>query len=289
MPTSRAPSRPTPVRPLADGAAGAPAGAPAGSAAEREPLRVGVSASVPAVQAGLAALLAAPGTTVVPIAAPAAVDPRSAAARPGGRDVGWSSDGPSPLDRLAAAPVDVVVWAPSPHEVDALGDPPPAARGRPAVVVVADAPSPDRRLALLRAGAAALVASAADGAELRAAVEAAAAGFVVVPGEWVGALLDRAASAPGAGGEGPRARATPADLPDPLAGRAGVAGGSLSEREREVLALLAEGLANKQIAPRLGISEHTVKAHVAAIFAKLGAGTRAEAVVTAARRGLLML
>ncbi len=53
--------------------------------------------------------------------------------------------------------------------------------------------------------------------------------------------------------------------------------------------LLAEGLANKQIAPRLGISEHTVKAHVAAVFAKLGAGTRAEAVVTAARRGLLML
>ena len=63
----------------------------------------------------------------------------------------------------------------------------------------------------------------------------------------------------------------------------------LTPRERQVLALLAEGLVNKQIAGRLAISEHTVKAHVAAIFAKLDAGTRAEAVVTAARLGLLML
>ena len=64
---------------------------------------------------------------------------------------------------------------------------------------------------------------------------------------------------------------------------------SLTSREREVLALLAQGLANKAIAPRLGISEHTVKAHVASIFGKLGAGTRAEAVVTAARLGILLL
>ena len=63
----------------------------------------------------------------------------------------------------------------------------------------------------------------------------------------------------------------------------------LSGRERDVLGLVAEGLANKQIAYRLGISEHTVKTHVAALFAKLRAGTRAEAVVTAARAGLLLL
>jgi DNA-binding NarL/FixJ family response regulator len=64
---------------------------------------------------------------------------------------------------------------------------------------------------------------------------------------------------------------------------------ALTPRERQVLALLAEGLANKAIAPRLGITEHTVKAHVAAIYDKLHAGNRAEAVVAAARQGLLLL
>ena len=63
----------------------------------------------------------------------------------------------------------------------------------------------------------------------------------------------------------------------------------LSERELEVLDLLAEGLSNKLIAHRLSISEHTVKTHVAAIFAKLGASSRTEAVSQAIRRGLVML
>ena len=63
----------------------------------------------------------------------------------------------------------------------------------------------------------------------------------------------------------------------------------LTARELEVLALLAQGLPNKQIAQRLVISEHTVKFHVGAILTKLGAGSRTEAVTLAARQGLLML
>jgi DNA-binding NarL/FixJ family response regulator len=63
----------------------------------------------------------------------------------------------------------------------------------------------------------------------------------------------------------------------------------LTAREREVLALLAEGLANKAIAARLGISEHTAKFHVNAILAKLGAESRAAAIVKAARLGLVAL
>lgn len=64
---------------------------------------------------------------------------------------------------------------------------------------------------------------------------------------------------------------------------------SLTPREREVLAWLAEGLPNKAIAARLGISEHTVKFHVASIYGKLDASTRAEAVRRGLRRGLIAL
>jgi DNA-binding NarL/FixJ family response regulator len=63
----------------------------------------------------------------------------------------------------------------------------------------------------------------------------------------------------------------------------------LTERESEVLQLLAQGLANKQIAASLGISEHTVKFHVSAIFSKLGANSRTEAIRLGVRRGLIVL
>jgi DNA-binding NarL/FixJ family response regulator len=66
-------------------------------------------------------------------------------------------------------------------------------------------------------------------------------------------------------------------------------GEALTERETEVLELLALGLPNKTIAQRLHISEHTAKFHVGSIMAKLGAASRTEAVALAARRGLLVL
>jgi NarL family two-component system response regulator YdfI len=69
-----------------------------------------------------------------------------------------------------------------------------------------------------------------------------------------------------------------AELPEPL-----------TRREREVLQMLAAGLANKEIAARLNISDHTAKFHVAAILGKLGAATRAEAVALGIRRGLVLL
>lgn len=71
-----------------------------------------------------------------------------------------------------------------------------------------------------------------------------------------------------------------------------VAGGTpepLTPRETEVLQWLAEGLANKEIALRLGIRETTVKFHVNSILAKLGAQSRTEAVTRAARLGLILL
>ncbi|HBY93115.1 MAG TPA: helix-turn-helix transcriptional regulator [Chloroflexi bacterium] len=63
----------------------------------------------------------------------------------------------------------------------------------------------------------------------------------------------------------------------------------LTARETEVLQLLAQGLANKQIAAALQISEHTVKFHVSSIYAKLGVTNRTEAVGLGVRRGLVVL
>ena len=62
----------------------------------------------------------------------------------------------------------------------------------------------------------------------------------------------------------------------------------LTPREQEVLQLLAQGLSNKLIAARLGISDHTVKFHVNAILGKLGAQSRTEAIAQAARMGLVL-
>jgi DNA-binding NarL/FixJ family response regulator len=64
---------------------------------------------------------------------------------------------------------------------------------------------------------------------------------------------------------------------------------TLTPREREVLELLAEGLSNKGIGARLGISDQTVKFHVASIAGKLGAANRTDAVRLAVRRGLLTI
>ncbi len=80
-----------------------------------------------------------------------------------------------------------------------------------------------------------------------------------------------------------------------LAGRARAGSGTddgwieqpLTPREIEVLQLLAEGLSNKSIAGRLGISDQTAKFHVASIMSKLGASNRTDAVRLALRRGLI--
>lgn len=89
----------------------------------------------------------------------------------------------------------------------------------------------------------------------------------------------------GAGNETRRAEAMLAGPSDPGSGRK--ADGPLSPREAEVLGLIAEGLADKEIASRLHLSEHTVHRHVANILTKLDAPSRAAAVAHGLRRGLI--
>ncbi len=117
----------------------------------------------------------------------------------------------------------------------------------------------------LRAGIRGAILFDATPQEIEGAVYAVNAGLVVTTPVSLAALL-------------PDSHSFSEDLAEPLSGR-----------ELEVLDLVAEGLSNKLIAHRLTISEHTVKTHVASIFAKLGASSRTEAVSQAVRRGLVML
>jgi DNA-binding NarL/FixJ family response regulator len=176
----------------------------------------------------------------------------------------------------ALAPGDVVlVHAATP---DALTRDLESLPPLPVVVLVPTRSTADTVTAALRAGARGVLPDDAGGDEIAAALEAAAVGLVVVPSEQVGDLVASRAASPDTPDFAPRARdATRAPLP------------SLTPREGEILAMLAEGLPNKLIAARLGISDHTVKTHLEAIFDKLGASTRAEAVARAVRSGLLLL
>jgi DNA-binding NarL/FixJ family response regulator len=128
---------------------------------------------------------------------------------------------------------------------------------------------------LLRSGVAAVLPSAATGEEIIAALEAARAGLVVLHRDALEAL-----EATGAAQEANHESAA-VDL-EPLAE-------PLTPRERQILAMMAEGWGNKEIARQLQISEHTVKSHVSSILAKLGASSRTEAVTRGLRRGLLMM
>ncbi len=137
-----------------------------------------------------------------------------------------------------------------------------------ATIVLADQVSPGWTAEALRAGIRAVLPSDVSPEQLRAALEATAAGLVVMhPREASAALPAPAATA-----------APPRELPEPL-----------TRRESEVLQMLAGGLANKEIAARLSISDHTVKFHVASILGKLGASTRTEAVSIGIRQGLVLL
>jgi DNA-binding NarL/FixJ family response regulator len=169
------------------------------------------------------------------------------------------------------APPDVVV-------LDAAGQSGadlvwPASEGlRPAMVVLGPVAEEERLVADLAGRGWAYLARDTAGEQLLAAVRAAASGLVTLDAALATQLLTR--SSAGAGGALPAPDAAESDL---------------THREREVLSLVAEGLANKAIARRLTISEHTVKFHVAAILTKLGAGSRTEAVRFGAQRGLVAL
>ena len=160
----------------------------------------------------------------------------------------------------ALPPLDVLVVA-SPEQLGELGE------AMPPVLLLTDMPEEAARLADLAVWGVLPMEASAEA--ISAAVHALAEGL------WAGspALIRTMVSLrPPVTFEGAE------EVVDPL-----------TEREREVLQLTAEGLANKQIAAALQISENTVKFHLSALYAKLGVTSRTEAVRAGARRGLVVL
>jgi DNA-binding NarL/FixJ family response regulator len=130
-----------------------------------------------------------------------------------------------------------------------------------AVLALAEPGANGRMLAALQAGARGCLPKTVAGPELADALADVAAGETIVPSAATAALLEQL-------------RGGPAPL-------------SLSPREADVLRGVAAGLTNKAIAIKLGISEHTVKFHLGGAMSKLGAASRAEAVASAIRHGLI--
>jgi NarL family two-component system response regulator YdfI len=137
----------------------------------------------------------------------------------------------------------------------------------PAVALI-DEPSADCAAHALRSGIKAILPRDSGTDEIVAAIQAAHAGLVLLDPEVAKNLASRI----------PTQAAQLATRPD-----------DLTPREIEVLRMLAEGLGNREMASRLGISDHTVKFHISSILDKLGASTRTEAVTMGIRMGIILL
>jgi NarL family two-component system response regulator LiaR len=130
------------------------------------------------------------------------------------------------------------------------------------VIALTSFPEEDLVQGALRAGAISYLLKNVSADELAAAIRAAHAGRATLAPEATRALVEAAHRPPAPGDD-------------------------LTAREREVLALMVEGLHNQEIAERLVVSRSTIKTHVSNILAKLGVGSRAEAIALALRQRLV--
>ena len=186
--------------------------------------------------------------------------------------VGEAADGEEAIERAAELEPDVILMdlvMPKLDGVSAMRELRRRWGGRgahPRVIVLTSFLDDDRLLPALESGAAGYLLKNSQPAELARAVRAAQAGEAIIDPTAAARLVnalsdeDRRSGAPGLD--------------------------QLTNREREVLSLIAQGRANKRIALELGISEKTVKAHVGHVLAKLGVADRTQAAVLAVQHGL---
>jgi DNA-binding NarL/FixJ family response regulator len=188
--------------------------------------------------------------------------------------VGEAADGAEAIERAAELEPDVILMdlvMPKLDGVSAMRELRRhwGGRGRqPRVIVLTSFLDDDRLLPALEAGAAGYLLKNSQPAELARAVRAAQAGEAIIDPTAAARLVDALS-----------------DRDRPRAG-ADASLEHLTGREREVLALIAQGRSNKRIALELGISEKTVKTHVGHVLAKLGVTDRTQAALLAVQHGL---
>jgi DNA-binding NarL/FixJ family response regulator len=131
-----------------------------------------------------------------------------------------------------------------------------------------------------------ILTSFSDGNRLLAAIDAGAVGYLLKDAEPADLVAGIRAAARGESPIDPKAARHLFVSRSSRAGASPPSGVTLSTREREVLALVVQGLANKQIARRLGITERTVKGHLTSAFQRIGVTDRTQAALWAHQHGL---
>ena len=176
---------------------------------------------------------------------------------------------PSEISELPPE-IDVLVWSPGPLEdqAEAFSELQRLLRETTALLMLHDDAQEIRPIKLLKVRAWGILGADATQAELLASVLALNEGLVVASPVWISRLFTQDETSPSLGEEGTE---------------------PLTNRELEILQLLALGLTNKQIAVKLKISAHTVKFHLSVIFRKLGTTNRLETVKLGLKNGLIAL
>ena len=186
-------------------------------------------------------------------------------AEPDIRVIDTAATAQAALEKCAATHPDVVLLDHRLPDGDGVGLIKPLLENRPSpqIVMLTASTSDHTLISAIEAGASGFIDKSRDLGDVISAVRSAAAGESLVSPQLLARLLPRLR----------RQQIDPAD--------------SITERERDVLGYLAQGLTNAQIAARLTVSVHTVRNHIANLSAKLGAHSKLEALSIAVRKGLV--